>query len=85
MIAIYYTCSYSIRRTLSSALIDAGNCNHATLLINQHILKEERRKAERARSNAIHQASMDAKRASDEVQASGGEVAEKKPKVVYRH
>ena len=35
----------------------------------------------------MRQASVDAKRASDEVQAkaSGGEVAEKKPKVVYCH
>ena len=50
-------------------------------------LEEERKKAEAARRRALHQASVDAKRASDEVQAqtSGGEVAEKKPKVVYRH
>ena len=33
----------------------------------------------------MRQASLDAKRASDEVQASGGEVAAKKPKVVCRH
>ena len=49
-------------------------------------LEEERRKAEVARRHAMRQASVDAKHASDEVQASGGrEVAEKKPKVVYRH
>ena len=50
-------------------------------------LEEERKKAEAARRHAMRQASVDAKRASDEVQAqaSGGEVAEKKPKVVYRH
>ena len=35
----------------------------------------------------MRQANVDAKRASDDVQAqaSGGEVAEKKPKVTYRH
>ena len=40
-----------------------------------------------ARRNAIRQASVDAKCASNEVQAqaSGREVAEKKPKVTYRH
>ena len=40
-----------------------------------------------ARRNAMCQASVDAKRASDEVQAqtSSGEVAEKKSKVTYRH
>ena len=48
-------------------------------------LEQERRKAEAAQRHAMQQASVDAKRASDEVQASGGEVAEKKPKVVYRH
>ena len=57
--------------------------------LQQHRLRleEERRKAEIARRHAIRQASVDAKRASDEVQAqaTGGEVAEKKPKVVYRH
>ena len=55
----------------------------------QHRLRlaEETKKAEMARRNAMRQASVDAKRASDEVQAqaSGGEVAEKKPKVTYRH
>ena len=45
-----------------------------------------------ARRNAMRQASVDAKRATDEVQtksevaeAKPGEVAEKKPKVVYQH
>jgi len=50
-------------------------------------LEEERRKAEVARRNAMRQASVDAKRVSDEIQtqASDGQVAEKKPKVVYHH
>ena len=59
------------------------------LFVHQHRLRleEERKKAEAACRHAMRQASVDAKRASDGVQAqaSGGEVAEKKPKVVYRH
>ena len=59
---------------------------HLQPLRHRQRLEEERRKAEVARRNAMRQASVDAKHASDEVQAtSGGEVAEKKPKVVYRH
>ena len=56
-------------------------------------LQEQRRRAEMARRNAIRQATVDAKRAANEVQAKSGEVAEakpgevaeKKPKVVYQH
>ena len=59
------------------------------LLRQQHqkLQSEQHKKAEMARRHAMRQASVDAKRAADEVQAqkSGGEVAEKKPKVVYRH
>jgi len=57
------------------------------------LLNEQKRMAELARRNAMRQASVDAKRAADEVQtksgevaeAQTGEVAEKKPKVVYQH
>ena len=59
-------------------------------LLRQHqkrLQSEQQKKAELARRHAMRQASVDAKRAADEVQAqaSGGEVTEKKPKVVYRH
>ena len=57
------------------------------------LLNEQKKKAEMARRNAMRQASVDAKRAADEVQAKSGEVAEanqgevadKKSKVVYEH
>ena len=56
---------------------------------HQRLQNEQQKRAEMARRHAMRQASVDAKRAADEVQvqaqASGGEVAEKKPKVVYRH
>jgi len=58
----------------------------------RRLLNEQKKKAEMARRNAMRQASVDAKRATDEVQtksevaeAKPGEVAEKKPKVVYQH
>ena len=61
-------------------------------LLRQHhkrLQSEQQKKAEMAQRHAMRQASVDAKRAADEVQvqaqASGGEVVEKKPKVVYRH
>ena len=49
------------------------------------LLSEQKKKAEMARRNAMRQASVDAQRTADEVQAKSGEVAEKKPKVVYQH
>jgi len=61
---------------------------------HQHrLLNDQRKKAETARRNAMRQASVDAKRAADEVQtkpgevaeANQGEVADKKSKVVYEH
>lgn len=56
---------------------------------HQRLQSEQQKRAEMARRHAMRQASVDAKRAADEVQvqaqASGGEVTEKKPKVVYRH
>lgn len=56
---------------------------------HQRLQSEQQKKAEMARRHAMRQASVDAKRAADEVQvqaqASGSEVTEKKPKVVYRH
>ena len=60
------------------------------LLRHHHkkLQSEQQKKAEMAQRHAMRQASVDAKRAADEVQAaqsSSGEVAEKKPKVVYRH
>ena len=59
----------------------------------RRLLNEQKKKAEMARRNAMRQASVDAKRVADEVQAKSGEVAEakpgevaeKKPKVVYQH
>ena len=57
------------------------------------LLNEQKKKAEMARRNAMRQASVDAKRAADEVQtkseevaeANQGEVVDKKSKVVYEH
>ena len=60
-------------------------------ILRQHqkrLQNEQQKKAEVARRHAMRQASVDAKRAADEVQAqasSTGEVSEKKPKVVYQH
>ena len=60
-------------------------------ILRQHqkrLQSEQQKRAEMARRHAMRQASVDAKRAADEVQAqasSTGEVAEKKPKVVYQH
>ena len=66
-----------------------GGFGQFDLLRQQHqkLQREQQKRAEMARCHAMRQASVDAKRASDEVQAqaSGGEVAEKKPKVVYHH
>ena len=68
---------------------DPFGFGHFDLLRQHHqrLQSEQQKRAELARRHAMRQASVDAKRASDEVQtkASGGEVAEKKPKVVYRH
>ena len=54
---------------------------------HQRLQSEQHKKTEMAQRHAMRQASVDAKRAADEVQAQtgSGEVAEKKPKVVYRH
>ena len=59
----------------------------------RRLLNEQKKKAELAQRNAMRQASVDAKRAADEVQTKSGEVAEanqgevadKKSKVVYQH
>ena len=77
------------RRGLFDSIFDDDDLfgfGHLQPLRHRQRLEEERRKAEVARRNTMRQASVDAKRASDEVQVtSGGEVAENKPKVVYRH
>ena len=53
----------------------------------QRLQSEQHKKAEMAQRYAMCQASVDAKRAANEVQAQtgSGEVAEKKSKVVYHH
>ena len=43
------------------------------------LLNEQKKRAEMARRNAMRQASVDAKRAADEVQTKSGEVAKSKP------
>jgi len=67
---------------------DPFGFGHFDLLRHHHqrLQSEQQKRTEMARRHAMRQASVDAKCASDEVQtkASGGEVAEKKPKVVYR-